>query len=150
MCWLCVLAQQHRARALQGDQKLVCTSGMRSGAQCCSSVCQEDPYVMLKKNANQFEGNERYEGYCVELAAEIAKHVGYHYRLEIVRDGKYGARDPDTKTWNGMVGELVYGVSFQPPQLALGSWDHVPELEGVLPSLSLSSPEDCSSNNQPK
>ncbi|XP_010129319.1 PREDICTED: glutamate receptor 1 isoform X3 [Buceros rhinoceros silvestris] len=69
----------------------------------------EDPYVMLKKNANQFEGNERYEGYCVELAAEIAKHVGYHYRLEIVRDGKYGARDPDTKTWNGMVGELVYG-----------------------------------------
>ncbi|KAI6076921.1 Glutamate receptor [Aix galericulata] len=72
-------------------------------------IRKEDPYVMLKKNANQFEGNERYEGYCVELAAEIAKHVGYHYRLEIVRDGKYGARDPDTKTWNGMVGELVYG-----------------------------------------
>ncbi|XP_037357171.1 glutamate receptor 1 isoform X2 [Talpa occidentalis] len=69
----------------------------------------EDPYVMLKKNANQFEGNDRYEGYCVELAAEIAKHVGYSYRLEIVGDGKYGARDPDTKAWNGMVGELVYG-----------------------------------------
>ncbi|XP_036095983.1 glutamate receptor 1 isoform X1 [Molossus molossus] len=69
----------------------------------------EDPYVMLKKNANQFEGNDRYEGYCVELAAEIAKHVGYSYRLEIVSDGKYGARDPDTKAWNGMVGELVYG-----------------------------------------
>lgn len=76
------------------------------------SLCQEDPYVMLKKNANQFEGNDRYEGYCVELAAEIAKHVGYSYRLEIVSDGKYGARDPDTKAWNGMVGELVYGVSF--------------------------------------
>uniref|UniRef100_A0A452S6E6 Glutamate receptor n=1 Tax=Ursus americanus TaxID=9643 RepID=A0A452S6E6_URSAM len=71
----------------------------------------EDPYVMLKKNANQFEGNDRYEGYCVELAAEIAKHVGYSYRLEIVSDGKYGARDPDTKAWNGMVGELVYGVT---------------------------------------
>jgi len=26
-------------------------------------------------------------------------------------DGKYGARDADTKIWNGMVGELVYGVS---------------------------------------
>lgn len=76
--------------------------------------------MMLKKNANQFEGNERYEGYCVELAAEIAKHVGYHYRLEIVRDGKYGARDPDTKTWNGMVGELVYGVSIPPYPLSLG------------------------------
>uniref|UniRef100_A0A8C4T2B9 Glutamate receptor n=1 Tax=Erpetoichthys calabaricus TaxID=27687 RepID=A0A8C4T2B9_ERPCA len=69
----------------------------------------EAPYVMLKKNHEQFEGNEKYEGYCVELAAEIAKHVGYRYRLQIVPDGKYGARDPDTKVWNGMVGELVYG-----------------------------------------
>lgn len=82
---------------------------------------QEDPYVMLKKNANQFEGNDRYEGYCVELAAEIAKHVGYSYRLEIVSDGKYGARDPDTKAWNGMVGELVYGVSGAAQRRA-GGW----------------------------
>ncbi|KAM4746875.1 glutamate receptor 1 isoform 1-T1 [Rhinophrynus dorsalis] len=69
----------------------------------------EAPYVMLKKNADQLEGNERFEGYCVELAAEIAKHVGYKYKLEIVKDGKYGARDSDMKAWNGMVGELVYG-----------------------------------------
>lgn len=57
------------------------------------------------------EGNDKYEGYCVDLASEIAKHVGIKYRLSIVMDGKYGARDPETKTWNGMVGELVYGVS---------------------------------------
>uniref|UniRef100_A0A7N9AR93 Glutamate receptor n=1 Tax=Mastacembelus armatus TaxID=205130 RepID=A0A7N9AR93_9TELE len=50
-----------------------------------------------------------YEGYCVDLASEIAKHVGIKYKLSIVPDGKYGARDPETKTWNGMVGELVYG-----------------------------------------
>lgn len=59
----------------------------------------------------QLEGNDRYEGYCVDLASEIAKHVGIKYKLSIVADGKYGARDPETKTWNGMVGELVYGVS---------------------------------------
>ncbi|KAM7393484.1 hypothetical protein PAMP_020350 [Pampus punctatissimus] len=29
--------------------------------------------------------------------------------LRIVGDGKYGARDAETKIWNGMVGELVYG-----------------------------------------
>uniref|UniRef100_A0A8B9H3P0 Glutamate receptor, ionotropic, AMPA 1b n=1 Tax=Astyanax mexicanus TaxID=7994 RepID=A0A8B9H3P0_ASTMX len=69
----------------------------------------ESPYVMLKKNHEQFVGNDKYEGYCVELAAEIAKHVGYSYRLELVGDGKYGARDAETKMWNGMVGELVYG-----------------------------------------
>ncbi|XP_034055889.1 glutamate receptor 1-like isoform X3 [Gymnodraco acuticeps] len=69
----------------------------------------EAPYMMLKKNHEQYEGNERYEGYCAELAAEIAKHVGFVYRLELVGDGKYGSRDGDTKMWNGMVGELVYG-----------------------------------------
>ncbi|XP_015232669.1 PREDICTED: glutamate receptor 1-like [Cyprinodon variegatus] len=70
---------------------------------------KESPYVMLKKNHEQLTGNDKYEGYIVELAAEIAKHVGYQYKLKIVSDGKYGARDPETKMWNGMVGELVYG-----------------------------------------
>nr|XP_033814558.1 LOW QUALITY PROTEIN: glutamate receptor 2 [Geotrypetes seraphini] len=69
----------------------------------------EAPYVMFKKNADQLEGNERYEGYCVDLATEIAKHCGFKYKLTIVGDGKYGARDAETKIWNGMVGELVYG-----------------------------------------
>lgn len=58
-----------------------------------------------------FEGNDKYEGYCVDLASEIAKHIGIKYKIAIVPDGKYGARDADTKIWNGMVGELVYGVS---------------------------------------
>lgn len=66
---------------------------------------------MWKKNRELFEGNEKYEGYCVDLASEIAKHIGIKYKIAIVPDGKYGARDPNTKIWNGMVGELVYGVS---------------------------------------
>lgn len=65
---------------------------------------------MMKKNHEMLEGNDRYEGYCVDLATEIAKHCGFKYKLTIVGDGKYGARDADTKIWNGMVGELVYGV----------------------------------------
>ncbi|KAK3564202.1 hypothetical protein QTP86_011183 [Hemibagrus guttatus] len=73
------------------------------------TTIMEAPYVMYKKNHMHLEGNEKYEGYCVDLASEIAKHVGIKYRLSIVMDGKYGARDPETKTWNGMVGELVYG-----------------------------------------
>ncbi|RXN31136.1 glutamate receptor 4 isoform X3 [Labeo rohita] len=64
---------------------------------------------MLKKNWEMYEGNDQYEGYCVDLASEIAKHIGIKYKISIVPDGKYGARDPETKIWNGMVGELVYG-----------------------------------------
>uniref|UniRef100_A0AAQ5ZP34 Glutamate receptor n=1 Tax=Amphiprion ocellaris TaxID=80972 RepID=A0AAQ5ZP34_AMPOC len=69
----------------------------------------EAPYMMLKTNHEKLEGNDKYEGYCAELASEIAKHVGFSYRLQLVGDGKYGARDSETKMWNGMVGELVYG-----------------------------------------
>lgn len=80
---------------------------------------------MLKKNHEQLVGNDKYEGYIVELAAEIAKHVGYQYKLKIVSDGKYGAKDPETKMWNGMVGELVYGVSGQSFVLDLSSLEAV-------------------------
>ncbi|XP_077182615.1 glutamate receptor 1 isoform X2 [Paroedura picta] len=100
------------------DEKFVPTAVDQQGANETTNLQNrtyivttilEAPYVMQKKSYEQLEGNDRYEGYCVELAAEIAKHVGYQYRLQIVSDGKYGARDPETKLWNGMVGELVYG-----------------------------------------
>ncbi|XP_058614197.1 glutamate receptor 4b isoform X6 [Onychostoma macrolepis] len=84
------------------------TSGMENRTVVVTTI-MEGPYVMLKKNWEMYEGNEQYEGYCVDLAYEIAKHIGFKYKISIVPDGKYGARDPETKIWNGMVGELVYG-----------------------------------------
>ncbi|XP_012693349.1 glutamate receptor 4 isoform X1 [Clupea harengus] len=84
------------------------SSGIENRTVIVTTI-MEGPYVMLKKNWELYEGNDRYEGYCVDLAAEIAKHIGIKYKIAIVPDGKYGARDPETKIWNGMVGELVYG-----------------------------------------
>ncbi|XP_053505634.1 glutamate receptor 4b isoform X4 [Ictalurus furcatus] len=84
------------------------TSGMENRTVIVTTI-MEGPYVMLKKNWELYDGNDRYEGYCVDLANEIANHIGIKYKISIVPDGKYGARDPDTKIWNGMVGELVYG-----------------------------------------
>nr|AAQ08961.1 AMPA receptor subunit GluR4B [Danio rerio] len=84
------------------------TYGMENRTVIVTTI-MEGPYVMLKKNWEMYEGNEQYEGYCVDLASEIAKHIGFKYKISIVPDGKYGARDPETKIWNGMVGELVYG-----------------------------------------
>ncbi|KAJ4919561.1 hypothetical protein JOQ06_022521 [Pogonophryne albipinna] len=84
------------------------TSGIENRTVVVTTI-MEGPYVMLKKNWEMYEGNDQYEGYCVDLASEIAKHIGIRYKISIVPDGKYGARDPETKIWNGMVGELVYG-----------------------------------------
>ncbi|XP_056264992.1 glutamate receptor 2-like isoform X6 [Pseudoliparis swirei] len=84
------------------------TMGMENKTIIVSTIL-EAPYVMLKKNSELLQDNDRYEGYCVDLATEIAKHCGIRYQLRVVGDGKYGARDAETKIWNGMVGELVYG-----------------------------------------
>uniref|UniRef100_A0A674PGQ3 Glutamate receptor n=2 Tax=Tetraodontidae TaxID=31031 RepID=A0A674PGQ3_TAKRU len=93
----------HNENGLSND-----SSAMENRTVIVTTI-MEGPYVMLKKNWELYEGNDQYEGYCVDLASEIAKHIGIKYKISIVPDGKYGARDPETKIWNGMVGELVYG-----------------------------------------
>jgi len=52
-----------------------------------------------------------YEGFCVDLAEQIAQFVGFDYVIRPVKDSKYGAKEPNG-TWNGMVGELVRHVSY--------------------------------------
>ena len=56
-------------------------------------------------------GNDRYEGYCADLAAEVSKRCQFDYILKLVDDGAYGSFDKDRGSWNGMVGELTTGVS---------------------------------------
>lgn len=57
----------------------------------------------------KWSGNERFEGYCVELAEKIAKNIGFTYEIRLVRDGNYGEKMQNA-TWNGMVGELTRRV----------------------------------------
>lgn len=65
---------------------------------------------MLKKSAHKLEGNDRFEGFCVDLLREMSTSLGFRYRLKLVRDGAYGARDSQGR-WNGMIRELVDRVS---------------------------------------
>nr|CAI5842075.1 unnamed protein product [Callosobruchus analis] len=66
----------------------------------------EKPYVMMHVGKN-FTGNSRFYGFCVDVLDRISKQVGFDYLLDLVRDGKYGARDPQSGAWNGMVMELM-------------------------------------------
>ncbi|XP_075989373.1 glutamate receptor ionotropic, kainate 2 [Anticarsia gemmatalis] len=67
---------------------------------------EEKPYVMVKEGWN-LQGNARFEGFCIDLLARVAARAGFHYRLRLVPDNMYGARDPDTGQWNGIVRELM-------------------------------------------
>ncbi|XP_051722133.1 glutamate receptor ionotropic, kainate 5-like isoform X2 [Ctenopharyngodon idella] len=66
----------------------------------------ENPYVMRKVNYQEFEGNEQYEGFCVDMLRELADILKFTFRIKLVDDGLYGAPEPNG-SWTGMVGELI-------------------------------------------
>ncbi|RXN24639.1 glutamate receptor kainate 5 isoform X1 [Labeo rohita] len=66
----------------------------------------ENPYVMRKMNYQEFEGNEQYEGFCVDMLRELSDILKFTYRIKLVDDGLYGAPEPNG-SWTGMVGELI-------------------------------------------
>lgn len=63
---------------------------------------QEDPYTMTR-------GSEL-EGYCIDLLSQLSKKLGFKYKLQLVKDNRYGSMDP-SGNWNGMIGEIIRGVS---------------------------------------
>ena len=68
---------------------------------------QEDPYVMLKKADYDLAGNDRYEGFCVDLIKEIAERLNFQYSFEIVTT--YGSYERNG--WTGIVRELIDRVT---------------------------------------
>ncbi|KAF3840763.1 hypothetical protein F7725_006625 [Dissostichus mawsoni] len=66
----------------------------------------ENPYVMQRKSEKELIGNDRYEGYCLDLLKELSNILGFTYEVRLVGDGKYGAQN-DKGEWNGMVRELI-------------------------------------------
>lgn len=72
---------------------------------------QEEPYVLFKKSDKPLYGNDRFEGYCIDLLRELSTILGFTYEIRLVEDGKYGAQDDVNGQWNGMVRELIDHVS---------------------------------------
>ena len=66
---------------------------------------------MLVKDSEQKTGNDRYEGYNLDLVQKISEILGFNYTIRVVEDGKYGSYDKTTDTWNGMIGELLAQVT---------------------------------------
>lgn len=54
---------------------------------------------MLKPDAEQrnLTGNDKFEGYCVDLVEKLSQIVNFTYELRTVRDGKFGAKSKPFK-----------------------------------------------------
>ncbi|XP_069951466.1 glutamate receptor ionotropic, kainate 2-like [Cherax quadricarinatus] len=86
------------------------------------------PYNMLKETPVQITGNDRYEGFCVDLIQEISKVLGFKYNIRIAADGSHGKYDRMKGKWNGMIGELLD----QKADLAIGDLTITYEREQVV------------------
>ena len=66
------------------------------------------PYTMLKTDAvsQGRVGNDRYEGFAVDLIVEIARIVDLDFTITLVTG--YGSRRADG-SWTGMIGEILEG-----------------------------------------
>uniref|UniRef100_A0A183FEF2 Glutamate receptor n=1 Tax=Heligmosomoides polygyrus TaxID=6339 RepID=A0A183FEF2_HELPZ len=102
------------------------------------TTIMERPYVMLKKNHYELYGNSKFEGFCIDLLAELSRDLGFTYAIHAVADGKYGNDVYGNGSWDGMIGEILRGeaemavapltvnfrrsevVSFTKPFLSLG------------------------------
>merc|ERR1719150_3281016 len=65
------------------------------------------PYSMLSESAEKLVGNDAFEGYAIDLIAEIAEILKFNYTFKWVDDGAYGYKNKETGEWNGLMGELL-------------------------------------------
>lgn len=72
---------------------------------------QSHPYGMLKKSADTMTGNDRYEGFGIDVIQELSKMLGFNYTFEVQADNVYGSYSKKTKKWTGMLGKIIAGVS---------------------------------------
>lgn len=67
---------------------------------------QSPPYGMLKESANQLSGNDRFEGFGIDLIHELSLMLGFNYTFHLQEDGVYGSLGANQQ-WNGMIRELL-------------------------------------------
>ncbi|KAL7740685.1 hypothetical protein ACLKA6_000052 [Drosophila palustris] len=67
------------------------------------------PYFSWRKEPEgvHFEGNERFEGYAVDLLYNLAEECKFDFHFEPVRDNKYGSYDAKTDEWDGIIRQLI-------------------------------------------
>ncbi|KAL3103114.1 hypothetical protein niasHS_002300 [Heterodera schachtii] len=82
---------------------------------------RSDPFVMLKRecdtkrggseNASECEGNNKFEGYCIDLLKLLSEREDFRditYEIFISQKNQYGAKQQDG-SWDGIIGHLLRG-----------------------------------------
>uniref|UniRef100_A0A8C8H0Y5 Glutamate receptor n=1 Tax=Oncorhynchus tshawytscha TaxID=74940 RepID=A0A8C8H0Y5_ONCTS len=102
------IGQWHSEQGLSMERKLpsINVTDTLFNTTLTITTILENPYVMLRPNHQEMEGNERYEGFCMDMLKELADILKFKYCINLVGDGVYGVSGTNG-TWTGMVGELI-------------------------------------------
>lgn len=73
-------------------------------------IAMSPPYGMLKEDSRQLSGNDRFEGFGIDLIHELSLMLGFNYTYVVQHDGNYGSLNKATKQWNGMMKEIMEEV----------------------------------------
>lgn len=65
---------------------------------------------MLKDTSVELTGNDRFEGYAIDLIEELSTILNFDYEIILQHDGNYGIHNNETKRWDGMIGKIIAGV----------------------------------------
>merc|ERR1712128_279391 len=68
------------------------------------------PYTMYVESFEKLSGNDRFEGFSIDLATGLAGILGFNFTFKLVDDGAYGS-ETSPGNWNGMLGEVHEGVA---------------------------------------
>lgn len=66
---------------------------------------------MFKDSTIQLYGNDRYEGFAIDMVEQLARLLGFSYEFLIQENNNYGDTK-DNVTWDGMIGEILANVNF--------------------------------------
>lgn len=62
---------------------------------------------MLRETHLALSGNDRFEGFGIELIQKLSEKLGFNYTFRLQEDGSYGSLNKETNEWNGMIRELI-------------------------------------------
>ena len=81
--------------------------------------------VFFFLQTKKLDGNDRFEGFAIDLMTEIAAFLKFNVTFKLVDDGNYGSQD-EHGNWNGMIEEVMKGTEEGGADFAVGKFLEVP------------------------
>jgi len=72
-------------------------------------TAEHEPWLKLKDDSDSREGNDRFEGFVMDLLHLLENRTGSRFEVSLQEDGRYGALDENTGRWSGMIGSVMSG-----------------------------------------